>query len=104
MTENPIDWLNIAERFGFPSFCLLAILLGGWRICRWLGDNIVKPMTDAHLQFIGSLDTTQRQLASSCQKQADAVDKISDTLQTITEAHGQKIDDIHAVVVRKGNQ
>lgn len=111
MTENPIDWMSVAERFGFPSLCILLGGLGFWRVVRWLGrqiekfaENIVKPIADAHLHFVGSLDSTQKQLANASQKQADAVDKISDTLETITVQHGQKLEDIHAVVVRQRGQ
>ena len=110
MFDSPIHWQEFIERVGFPAFSFLIVLLGGWRIVRWIGRqvekfavDIVKPITDAHLNFVGSLDSTQKQLAAASQKQADAVDKISDTLEMITNQHGQKIDDIHAVVVmRKG--
>ena len=110
MTENPVDWLNLAERLGIPTLFILLGGLGFWKIVNWIGkqvekfaENIVKPIADAHLHFVGSLDSTQKQLANSSQKQADAVDKISDTLETITVKHGQKLEDIHsAIVLRKG--
>ena len=106
MFDSPINWQEFIERVGFPAFSFLIVLFGGWKIVRWIGRqvekfavDIVKPIADAHLNFVGSLDVTQRQLAQSSQKQADAVDKISDTLETITNQHGAKIDAIHAAVV-----
>lgn len=98
---DPTSWLQIIKELGFPIAISIALLLGIWLMARWIAENIAKPITTAHLSMVGTLETSQRQLADATVKQANAVDKISDTLETITITHGQKLNDIHTAVVMR---
>lgn len=69
------------ERVGFPIALVLAIGWGAVRVSRWLGSNVIEPVTKRHVSLMDTLDATQRQ-------QADALTRIADsearTLECVT--------------------
>jgi uncharacterized membrane protein YfbV (UPF0208 family) len=44
--------LQLLERFGFPLFVMLAMLLGVWYGVEWLGREVLTPLTRTHVETL----------------------------------------------------
>ena len=87
-----MDVIDIAQKLGVPMAVLCFVGWAGVKIARWIGDNVAKPVTAAHLQMIGTLETATKTNADSQERTSVAVAKMAMAL----EKHG---DDL--AVIRK---
>ena len=46
---------TVAERLGIPVAMVVGLSFAMFVAARWLGKNILKPLIDAHIDFIGEL-------------------------------------------------
>ena len=60
-----INWGELVERLGFPIALSLILLWMGWRAGRWIANQVIIPVRDAHINFLGTLQITQQQQAVS---------------------------------------
>lgn len=89
MAGQQIPWyVEIAKSWGVGTMFL--IVLGVWAAPK------IDRAFDTHMAVIPKIAETQSQQAHISEKQAEAIEKIGDTMQTLP----QKIDDIHRAVVK----
>lgn len=47
-----MDWIDVASKFGVPIAFLVALLWGFWQSCKWIANNAVKPIVEAHTAYL----------------------------------------------------
>jgi hypothetical protein len=79
MTMEP---LAAIRELGLPVVALLAIGAGIWRVCEWLGREVIIPLRNRHLGFLDSLAATLKTLADTQESMAHEISVISDSIST----------------------
>lgn len=85
-----MDVLPIFQTFGIPLGLLLIVLAGGWRAGRWLAANVLRPLTAAHIDFLGTLSMTQQQ-------QSDTLKTIAQTQERQAKLQEDHTRELHAL-------
>jgi hypothetical protein len=78
-----MDWVQVAQTFGLPVVLLLLLLLALWRVLRWTGDNVVKPLVAKHLEFMDSAMKAMGTLATNMEAQTRSLAQITGALSTV---------------------
>ena len=73
------DVATFLRDFGLPVTLLLALLYMLWRAGSWAGVNVLKPITDKHVEFVDKLAESQKQLSDTQERQAETLDAIAKT-------------------------
>ena len=71
---NEIEILQFFERFGLPTIILMVFAYFVAQSIKWFGVNVVVPMKDRHIDFLGKLE--------------NCIDKIADTQVDIRDNIG----------------
>ena len=79
------EFYEFVKVFGFPSAVLAAILIAAWKGGRWFGENVAKPIVDAHMGFIKTVETNST-------KQTENVNKQTESIQVIEKALTEQTD------------
>ncbi len=58
-----MDFVTIAERIGIPTAILVIFAFAVWRVLKWMGTTVIKPMADSHIAFVN--ETTQTNKVNS---------------------------------------
>lgn len=77
------NWLGLAERFGIPFACLIALAVAVWRTIVWVGNNVVKPITASHIALVESTKETNRINADTLMKMGDCLDNSNQFLNSM---------------------
>jgi len=80
---SEIELLAFFERFGLPTVILMVFAWFVAQSIRWFGVNVVVPMKDRHIDFLGKLE--------------HCIDKIADTQTSIRDNIGSIKSDIDRV-------
>jgi demethoxyubiquinone hydroxylase (CLK1/Coq7/Cat5 family) len=68
-----MDFVEIGKSLGLPGLVLCGLGYGLCRIIVWAGHNVVKPMLDAHMDFLQkNQEHDQKQTELLTKMQADA--------------------------------
>lgn len=96
-------FMTVAEKLGFPAACLVFVVLGLWIIIRWLGKNVVLPITNSHIDLIGKAKETNETNAQTLVKMANTSEVTGQAIVRIADQHeeGLKLTrEIHRQLVR----
>jgi hypothetical protein len=80
--EMTMEPLAAIRELGLPVVALLAIGAGIWRVCEWLGREVIIPLRNRHLGFLDSLAATLKTLADTQESMAHEISVISDSIST----------------------
>lgn len=73
------NWTQFIASVGLPG----ALLLGGgyvcWRAGCWLGVNAIKPLVDAHLDYLETTKEVQTKQADTLENQTQLIREIRDS-------------------------
>lgn len=85
--------IDASKGYGFAGFLLILIILGAWRVCRWLAprlDTWGNRLITAHVDFIESAKkigqenaTTLAGMAVTQNIQAECLERIDETLEAV---------------------
>lgn len=85
-----MEAVEVIRSLGLPTGVLVLVLLGGWRISRWLGENVFKPLTLAHITFLGTMTDTLH-------KQSHTLETIAQTQDRQTRLQEDHADELRAL-------
>ena len=108
------EWLAIAERFGVPVVLLGGLAWATWRALKWIANEVLKPVTARHIQFIDTMQQTiqtQTQqigsFAESHGRVAEAQEKIAEqqqvtsgSIERLAVAQERLVEDVRTAVKR----
>lgn len=64
-----VDWIEVAQRFGFPAAMLFVLIGGLWISMRWIATHVIKPGLQRHFAHMDRLqrylDETQKVLLTA---------------------------------------
>lgn len=83
--EKVNKYADVIKNLGVPTVLLCVLIYGGWRMIQWAGEHIATPIVDRQIKFMDQIEETNRQHAETQKQQADAIGKISDTLESIQQ-------------------
>ncbi len=109
LADTGPDWIQVAQNFGVPVMCMVALSYAMWRIGKWIGIYILKPLSDRHLIFIdqvaGSLTAATTNITSLTQ----SLEAVADKMREIADGRKDelakfdhilnKLTELHASVV-----
>ena len=99
VSSGPTDevslWERRFEKHGWPTMilCLMTVVI--WRLVNWAEPKIDKAL-EGHVEFLKVATETQAKNAANGEKIADQTARLT----TIAERQGEKVDEIHRVVVK----
>ena len=103
--ETADGWLAVAKQFGLPTTVAVMLLIGLWRVGKWLMENILKPMAEhqknlanRQLQFVDDVEDQIKAQTVNHGKTADALVQMSDSyrkLVDVTELMRREFNDAH---------
>lgn len=103
--------MTVADKFGFPSAVLVAFIVGAWLIIKWLGKNVVLPITHKHIEMVDENKVTAKINADTLQKMAQSAEVTGGAIVRIADQHEEGLRltrEIHQKVVvgieHKGDQ
>ena len=78
-----VFWVSVMEKFGIPIALLIAIAIGFYQSCRWIGINMVLPIQVRHMLF---LDRLESGIEKICDAQSKHTIEIKD-LKTMCQSN-----------------
>ena len=87
-----MDFAKIATDFGLVAALLVAILLALYRMGKWLGTNVVKPLADRHLVFLERIEKVQIEQSLTLQA-------IARNQERQTEIQRDEVDQLKAIYI-----
>ncbi len=72
---NEITWWTLVERVGFPGAIIIASGYGLWRVLRWTGVEIVKPIAASHMALVENLQTTNEANTETQKKTSEMLEQ-----------------------------
>ena len=101
-------FMSIADKFGFPSAILVAVIVGLWFIIKWLGKNVVLPVTHKHIELVDESKVTTKLNADTLAKMAETSEVTGGAIVRIANQHEEGLRltrEIHQKLVgEKGDQ
>ena len=70
-------WVNLLQTFGVAVVCLIALALAIWRVLRWSGENVVKPIVAKHIESMTKMDVAVDSLTATTSKLAEKIEQMS---------------------------
>jgi uncharacterized membrane protein len=89
-----MDWIELAQRFGFPVVMVIILIVAISRTAKWLATNVVEPVMKAHLAFLVELQGCLREISGLLKMNVQISQAITDDLQVQTAL----LKEIHAEV------
>jgi len=86
-----MELIQIAKEFGIPVAFLVFICGAIWKISSWLGENVVKPMTERHIKFVDKIE-------NSILEQTKNLEALTKESAKVTEFNKQNAEEIKDVV------
>lgn len=75
-----MDWIALAQTNGIPFACLAAVGYGLWKGASWFGVNVLKPATEAHIEYLKENTHAIRELHSKHDSLHVKQDRVIDLL------------------------
>lgn len=105
-------WMGAIKQLGVPTALLIALGVGGYRASAWVGENVVKPLTDRQIKFIDSVDENVQKISVIVEEHQKNNVKIADELGSIdngvrslnetTKMNGQRLEAIEGKLDKGG--
>ena len=58
-------WISVIRDLGFPGVLLLFVCFALWKSGRWTGNQVILPLRNRFILFLGVLEKTQKQQAEA---------------------------------------
>lgn len=72
------NWTQFVSVVGLPATLLIALSYMIYRAGVWFGNNVAKPVADAHIEFIQSSKETQEKQANALENQTALIRDLRD--------------------------
>lgn len=72
------SWTQFIASVGLPGALLIGAGIAAWRVSCWLGLNAVKPLVEAHLDYLDKTKEVQKQHADALTNQTQLLREIRD--------------------------
>lgn len=77
--------VTLVDRFGVSFTVLFGLSLAIWRVLIWVGNNIIKPMTQSHIDLVKAATEASKTNAETLQKMNETLDIKTRILASIAE-------------------
>ena len=88
-----MDFWTALERLGFPIACVGGLSWFVWQLFKWLGKNIVEPITKSHIALVESAKQTNDINVQTLQNMG----KLLQGSSTVLEKVYQQTSEIHSM-------
>ena len=72
------SWTQFIASVGLPGALLIGAGIAVWRVSCWLGINAVKPLVEAHLDYLDKTKEVQMKQADTLENQTQLIREIRD--------------------------
>lgn len=62
LIEKEPWWISAVKQLGLPTMLLILIGLGAYNASVWLGENVLKPLTERQIEFISQVDKSVQKI------------------------------------------
>lgn len=88
-----MDWADIASKFGVPATVLAVVFYGVWKSLTWTAENVVKPIVEAHRNYLDKTAADTANVAASLResdkRQAEQNTAMQSALEVIKQTNIQ---------------
>ena len=107
-----MEFITIAKDFGIPIALLVFLCFAIWKVLVWLGNEVVKPLTERHIKFIDkveksiidqakNVETVTSQSSVVIELNKENAEAFKDLLQHITELKNN-VNEVKTVMINTG--
>lgn len=76
-------FLTFLEAIGTPVLILLVFMFGLWRMARWIGNELVRPVVQHQTSFLESIANLATRNAETLAGLKSAVEKLERAIETL---------------------
>lgn len=80
-----VDFEKYLKNYGLPTVYLFVLTVFLAQVTQWTGREILIPMKDAHVRFVGEVSDTNEKQANTSEKTAEAMEALAETNDNIAE-------------------
>lgn len=74
-TPTEITWWTLMERIGFPGAVIMGLGYGVWKVIRWTGVEVIKPIAASHMALVDSLQNANETNVQTQKKTGEVLEQ-----------------------------
>lgn len=94
-----MEYLELLKSHGLPTALLLILVVLLFKTGRWLGDQVLVPLRDTHIDVVNSIKETQVSISTSQANVAATLSRLTDVQEKQAQLHAANTDDLKALRV-----
>lgn len=87
---------NLAEKLGFPAVVVIFVGWGLWKIVVWVGEKLVLPISQSHIELVKSTEQTQKTNTDTLSKVTDILRVNLDLTQRMSSQNSDIVNGVQA--------
>ena len=86
------EWVQVIQSLGVPVTILAVMVIGIWKVGRWMGENVIKPMVAAAILTLKTVQEAVISLKEDSERQTVAHVKLVEAHAALVNRLGVKDD------------